>query len=151
MLTARTYSPLALCKIREYNELPHLFNKRISRSHENSSKYLLQFPNHLVVIIARFISFLSGSLATVLVIITLFEEEFQKGFEITPNRSALFYIGLFGSILAVTQGFTQENTVYEPQRWMNEVILDTHYNPDEWREKAHLPQVFLFFTNSFYL
>ena len=102
---------------------------------------MLQFPNHVVVIIARFISFISGSLAAVLVIITLFDEKFQQGFEITSSRSALFYIGIFGSILAVTQAFTQENIVHEPQRWMNEVVLDTHYLPDDWRDQAHLPSV----------
>ncbi|KAJ3305114.1 autophagy protein atg9 [Kappamyces sp. JEL0829] len=141
LLGARAYSPLANWKMREFNELPHIFNKRLTRSHEHATKYMNQFPNHLVVILARFVSFVSGSFATVLVIITLFEEEFQQGFEITPNRSALFYIGIFGSILAVTQGLTLENIVHEPQRWMNEVVLDTHYLPDEWRDRAHLPSV----------
>ncbi|KAJ2997830.1 autophagy protein atg9 [Globomyces sp. JEL0801] len=88
----------------------------------------------------KFITFLSGSLATVLLLITLFEEDLQQGFEITPNRSAFFYIGLFGSIMTIAQGLTQENVVHEPQKWMLEVVSDTHYHPDEWRDKAHTPQ-----------
>lgn len=86
-------------------------------------------------------SFISGAFASVLLVITLFEEEFQTGFEITPGKSALFYIGLFGSIMAGTQVMTQENVVHEPQKWMNELVLDTHYHPSQWREKAHTPKV----------
>jgi hypothetical protein len=141
LLGSRAYSPFSLWKMREFNELPHLFNRRINRSYEAATKYMLQFPNHLVIILARFVSFVSGSFATVLLVITLFEEDLQQGFDITPGRSALFYIGLFGSIMAATQGMTQENVVHEPQRWMNEVVLDTHYHPPEWKEKAHLVAV----------
>lgn len=137
LLGARAYSPASAWRMREFNELPHLFNRRLTRSHENAAKYMSQFPNQLLIILARFVSFISGSFATVLLIITLFEEELQQGFEITPNRSALFYIGVFGSILAVTQSLSQENIVHEPQRWMNAVVLDTHYQPNHWRDAAH--------------
>jgi autophagy-related protein 9 len=80
---------------------------------------------------------------------TLFEEELQQGFDITPGRSAFFYIGLFGSIMAAAQGMTQENVVHEPQRWMDEIVLDTHYHPQSWKEKAHLvsvDSVYILFT-----
>jgi hypothetical protein len=149
LLGSRSYSPYSLWKMREFNELPHLFDKRINRSYLAATNYMLQFPNHLVIILARyfilirFVSFVSGSFATVLLIITLFEEDLQHGFDITPGRSAFFYIGLFGSILAATQGMTQENAVHEPQRWMNEIVLDTHYHPPEWKEKAHIVSVSL--------
>ena len=141
LLGLRSYSPMALWKMREFNELPHLFNKRMTRSHENATKYMLQFPNPFLVILARFISFITGSFATVLLIITLFEEELQQGFEITPGKSAFFYIGVFGSILALTQTLTQENVAHEPQRWMNEVVLDTHYLPESWRDQGHQTKV----------
>jgi Autophagy protein ATG9 len=141
LLGLRGYSPLALWKMREFNELPHLFNKRMTRSHENATKYMLQFQNPFIVILARFVSFITGSFATVLLIITLFEEELQQGFEITPGKSAFFYIGVFGSILAMTQTLIKEHVAHEPQRWMNEVVLDTHYLPESWRDQAHQTKV----------
>ena len=79
---------------------------------------------------------------------TLFEEELQQGFDITPGRSAFFYIGLFGSIMAATQGMTQENVVHEPQRWMNEIVLDTHYHPQTWKERAHLVSVYTIYIGA---
>ncbi|KAJ3313020.1 autophagy protein atg9 [Boothiomyces sp. JEL0838] len=141
LLGARSYSTLSHWKMREFNEMPHLFNKRLLRSYENANKYMQQFPNQVVVILAKFIAFVSGSFATVLLVITLFEEEFQQGFEITPTKSAFFYIGVFGSIMAIAQGATQENIVHEPTRWFQEVVLDTHYNPPEWRDQSHTQKV----------
>jgi autophagy-related protein 9 len=88
------------------------------------------------------VSFISGSLATVLVVATLFEEELQQGFEVTSGRSALFYIGLFGTIMALAGSFIPiDNYVFEPDRWMKQVILDTHYNPADWKNKYHTEQV----------
>ncbi|KAJ3258437.1 autophagy protein atg9 [Boothiomyces macroporosus] len=138
---ARSYSTLSHWKMREFNEMPHLFNKRLLRSYETANKYMQQFPNQVVIILAKFIAFVSGSFATVLLVITLFEEEFQQGFEITPTKSAFFYIGVFGSIMAIAQGATQENIVHEPTRWFQEVVLDTHYNPPEWRDQSHTQKV----------
>lgn len=89
--------------MREFNELPHLFRLRISKSLPNATKYMGQFSNPLIVILASFISFVAAGFATVLVMITLFEEEMQMGFEIYWGKSSLFYIGVFGSILALTQ------------------------------------------------
>jgi autophagy-related protein 9 len=142
LLVARAYTPLASWEIREFNELPHIFNKRLTKSHKAATNYIHQFSNHYVTILARFVSFISGSFVTVLLLITLFEEEFQRGFEITPDKSAFFYIGVFGTLMAISQGMTQENIVHEPQKWMNELVLDTHYYPIEWRGNAHLLKVF---------
>ncbi|KAJ3275903.1 autophagy protein atg9 [Terramyces sp. JEL0728] len=141
LLGARSYSTLSHWKMREFNEMPHLFNKRLVRSYENANKYMQQFPNQVVIILAKFIAFVSGSFATVLLAITLFEEEFQQGFEITPTKSAFFYIGVFGSIMAIAQSATQENIVHEPTKWFQELVLDTHYNPPEWRELSHTQKV----------
>lgn len=102
-----------------------------------------QFPKNYLIIIARCISFISGALATVLIIITLFEEDLQQGFEISPGRSALFYIGIFGTLMAVTGSLIPSDTVvFEPERWMKEVILDTHYSPADWKNKYNTEQVF---------
>ncbi|KAI8916810.1 autophagy protein Apg9-domain-containing protein [Entophlyctis helioformis] len=141
-LGARQYSPFAWWKFREFNELPHLLQMRLNRSTDNANTYIRQFPKEYLIILAKFVSFVSGSLAAILLAITLFEEELQQGFEITPGRSAFFYIGIFGAILALSRGLIPPDTeVFEPERWMREVALDTHYMPDEWRSRAHTDEV----------
>ncbi|KAI9100417.1 autophagy protein Apg9-domain-containing protein [Phlyctochytrium arcticum] len=137
-LGSRHYSPFARWKFREFNELPHQFEKRLNRSHRLASKYMNQFPNPKMTIIARFVAFLAGAFLAVLVILTMVEEELLHGFEITPGRSAFFYIGIFGTVLAVSRGMVpDENEVFDPARLLRLVIEQTHYLPQEWRDKLH--------------
>ena len=63
-------------------------------------------------------------------------------FEISSHRTVLFYIGLFGSILAVARGMIpEENMVYDPEELMREIIQSTHYMPSEWKDRLHSQQV----------
>ncbi|TPX67487.1 hypothetical protein SpCBS45565_g03676 [Spizellomyces sp. 'palustris'] len=121
-LGSRQYSPFARWKFREFNELPHLFERRLNRSYRMATKYMNQFPNQKITILARFIAFITGAFLTVLIIMTMVEEELLHGFEITPNRSVFFYIGIFGTVMAVSRGMVpDENEVFEPARMLRQV------------------------------
>lgn len=62
--------------------------------------------------------------------------------EITPHRTVLFYLGVFGSILAVARGMIpEENRVYDADMLMTEVINCTHYMPDNWKANLHSKKV----------
>ena len=54
----RGYTPYAQWKFREFNELPHLFKRRLNESYETASMYIGQFPNEKIALLARYISFL---------------------------------------------------------------------------------------------
>lgn len=138
MLSARTYTPLAEWKFREFNELPHLFRKRIDMSHPYASHYIDQFPKAKTESVARAVAFIAGSLATVLGIAALFDSDFLIGFEITPDRNALFYTAIFGAIWASARGSTSaENQVFDPEYAIRNVIEYTHYQPDHWQDRLH--------------
>lgn len=138
----RQYSPFANWTFREFNEYPHLLQKRLNLSYENANKYLNQFSKPHVVILAKFISFFSGSVLSILLLITLFEEEMQQGFEIAFGMTALFYISFFGGLLALAGAFIPvHNYVFEPEKWMRLIVLDTHYSPPEWRNNLHTEAV----------
>jgi autophagy-related protein 9 len=63
-------------------------------------------------------------------------------FEITPHRTVLFYLTLFGSILAVARGMVpDEHRVFDPHELMSDVIHDTHYMPDSWQDALHSKRV----------
>lgn len=63
-------------------------------------------------------------------------------FEVTPHRTVLFYLTLFGSILAVARGMIpEENRVFDSEMLMAEVIEFTHYMPSEWKEQLHSKKV----------
>ncbi|KAJ4291510.1 autophagy protein atg9 [Collariella sp. IMI 366227] len=138
VLSSRTYTPLAEWKFREFNELPHLFKKRLDMSHPFASHYIDQFPKAKTETFAKTVAFISGALATVLAIATVIDPELFLGFEITPDRTVLFYTAIFGSIWAFARGtISEDNSVFDPEFAMRNVIQYTHYEPDHWRDRLH--------------
>ncbi|KAK4124205.1 APG9-domain-containing protein [Parathielavia appendiculata] len=138
VLSSRTYTPLAEWKFREFNELPHLFRKRLDMSHPFASHYIDQFPKAKMEMLARTVAFISGALATVLAIASVADPELFLGFEITPDRTVLFYTAVFGSVWAFARGsISEENSVFDPEYAMRNVIQYTHYEPDHWEGRLH--------------
>jgi autophagy-related protein 9 len=142
LIGGRKYTLFAQWKFREFNELPHLFTRRLDESHQLASIYIGQFPNENLTIIMRFIAFVSGSFAAVLGLAALLDADLIVHFEITPHRTIFFYIGVFATILAVVRGMIpEENRVFDPEMLMDEVVIHTHYMPEEWKGKLHSKQV----------
>ncbi|KAL2135685.1 hypothetical protein VTI74DRAFT_7366 [Chaetomium olivicolor] len=138
VLSSRTYTPLAEWKFREFNELPHLFKKRLDMSHPFASHYIDQFPKAKTETVAKTVAFISGALATVLAIASVIDPELFLGFEITPDRTVLFYTAVFGSVWAFARGtISEENSVFDPEFAMRNVIQYTHYEPDHWKDRLH--------------
>ena len=109
--------------------------------------YIGQFPNEKLTIIMRFVAFVAGSFAAVLLLATVIDPDLFVGFEVTPHRTVLFYVGVFGSILAVARGMIpEENRVFDPELLITEVIQDTHYMPDHWKDQLHSKKVRRSFT-----
>lgn len=139
---SRRYTPFAQWKFREFNELSHLFMRRLDESHPLASMYIGQFPNEKMTIIMRFVAFIAGSFAAVLLLASVIDPDLFLHFEITPHRTVLFYISIFGAVLAVARGMIPEdNRVFDPELLMTEVIQYTHYLPDEWKGELHSKMV----------
>jgi autophagy-related protein 9 len=77
--SSRKWSNLSKWILREYNEVDHFFKHRLNNSSVNSLNYLKQFPTPLVSIIAKFISFVSGGLAGILLILGFLGESILEG------------------------------------------------------------------------
>jgi len=90
----------------------------------------------------RFIAFIAGSFAAVLLSASLIDPDLFLHFEITPHRTVLFYLGIFGTILAVSRGMVpEENLVFDPEATLREVVWWTHYLPAGWKGKLHSKMV----------
>lgn len=161
-LGTRSYTQLARWKFREFNELPHIFQMRLHRSYPLAEAYVSQFPNDRMAQLARyvtsvrrwrywtliaclesrFVAFVSGSFASVLVLFSLLDPDAFLHFEITPDRTVLFYIGIFGSLMAIARGMVpDDHRVVDPEASMREVIEETHYMPVYWRGNLHSADV----------
>ncbi|WQF85139.1 hypothetical protein CDEST_10153 [Colletotrichum destructivum] len=138
----RRYTPLAEWKFREFNEVPHLFQERINMSYPFASRYIDQFPKKMTEQFARTVTFVAGAITSVLAVASFLDPQLFLGFEITTERSALFYIGLFAAIWAAARGMiSEETTVFDPDYALRNVIEYTRYMPDNWKDRLHTADV----------
>jgi autophagy-related protein 9 len=70
-LGPRQWDALALWHFREFNELPHVFERRISLSYEHAGRYVRRFHSPATSVGARGVAFVSGSVVAVLVALTV--------------------------------------------------------------------------------
>lgn len=149
---SRQYTPLAEWKFREFNELYHLFQRRLNHSVPLAAHYVDQFPKEKTVVVLRFVSFVSGSFAAVLGILSIVDPDMFFNFEITKDRTVLFYISVFGTIWAVCHGaIPVDYVVFDADASLKRVAEYTHYLPQSWEGRYHTEEVKTEFCDLFTL
>ncbi|SGZ38662.1 uncharacterized protein HGUI_00862 [Hanseniaspora guilliermondii] len=132
IFNSREYNLENKYKLREYNELEHFFTKRLNLSIDIANEYLLQFPNNVTNLIYKFLAFISGSLLAILTITTLVaDSENFLSFEVTKNKSILFYISIIGALNTFTYNNIQQDKykTYQPKMYFKELVKYTHFVP----------------------
>ncbi|KAI9593047.1 autophagy protein Apg9-domain-containing protein [Syncephalis fuscata] len=130
----------------EYHKYPSAIGSRqytrFARWKFHANRYVDQFPRQSTAHLARFVSFIAGSFALVLFLLTIIDQELLLNFYITSDRSVAFYLGLFGTVFAIARGaIPDENIVFEPEATLRAVVAETHYLPGEWRNRLHTDEV----------
>ena len=139
---SRQYTPFAEWKFREFNELWHLFERRVNMSYPFASRYIDQFPKEKTIQLSRFVAFVAGALASILILASVVDPELFLGFEITHDRTVLFYIGVLSTIWAVARGgVPEENVVFDPEFALSNVVEYTHYCPSRWGGRLHSNEI----------
>ncbi|XP_009420448.2 autophagy-related protein 9 [Musa acuminata AAA Group] len=134
--SSRRWSNLSKWIFREFNEVEHLFRYRMSNSIVHASNYLKQFPAPLVTIVAKFISFVSGGFAAILIIIAFMDESLLEGHVF--GRNLFWYAAIFGSVTAISRAaVADELQVLDHEGAMSLVVDHTHYMPKKWRGKEN--------------
>ncbi|EPS61983.1 hypothetical protein M569_12811, partial [Genlisea aurea] len=138
--SSRRWSNLAKWMFREFNEVDHLFKHRVNSSVIHASNYLKQFPAPIITIVSKFISFVSGGFAAVLIIIAFLEESLLEGHIF--GRNLFWYAAVFGAITAISRAaVVNELLVLDPQGAMSQVVQHTHFMPKRWRGKENTEAV----------
>ncbi|KAI9122184.1 hypothetical protein K1719_006873 [Acacia pycnantha] len=146
--SSRRWSNLSRCMFREFNDVDHLFKHRINNSEIHASEYLNQFPSPIISTIAKFISFVSGGFAAMLIIIAFLEESLLEGHIF--GRNLFWYGAVFGTITAISRAVVaNELLVFDPEGAMSIVVQYTHYMPKKWRGKENTGMVHLEFGTLF--
>jgi len=141
-LSNRDFTTFAQWKFREFNELPHLFARRRNMAYPFANLYLAQFPKDKTEQISSFVAFVAGAFASVLVVFTLLDSELFLTFEITPGKTAIFWIGVLTAVYRVARGSSpQDHEVTDPSFYLEHVINHTRYEPDSWQNRLHTDEV----------
>jgi autophagy-related protein 9 len=141
-LSNRDFTTFAQWKFREFNELPHLFNRRRNMAYPYANLYLAGFPKDKTEQVSSFVAFIAGAFAFVLVVFTLLDSELFLTFEISPGKTAIFWIGVLTTIYRVARGSSpQEDQVTDPSYYLNHVVYHTRYEPDSWHDRLHTDEV----------
>lgn len=104
--------------------------------------YLQQFPKDKTEQISAFVAFIAGAFTFVLLAFTLFDSELFLNFEITPGKSAIFWIGALTAIYRIARGSSpQEDSVADPAYYLDAVIYQIRYEPASWHDRLHTDEV----------
>jgi autophagy-related protein 9 len=142
LLGTRKFSLLAEWKIRDYNEVSHLFHVRKRMAYAPADVYLQQFPKDKTNQFFRFLAFIPGSFAAVLGVITFLDPEMFLTFNI-GGHTVLFLIGVFSTAFVLCRGIASDDDddMLNPEISMKTVVDYIHYCPDNWRNKLHSDEV----------
>lgn len=126
---AYQFTPLARWKLRDFNELPHLFAERLEGAQAEVKDYLDDFGDERMNAVFKLGEFVFASLFTVSVILSLVHPTlmFAEGW------STLFVMGAFGALFMWCQGTTKDNKVRpDPEQRFNDLVSVLHYTPRCW-------------------
>ncbi|PKA47781.1 hypothetical protein AXF42_Ash021111 [Apostasia shenzhenica] len=134
--SSRRWSNLSRWTFREFNEVDHFFRHRVNNSVIHASNYLKQFPSPIISTISKFISFVSGGFAAILIIIAFVDESLLEGHIF--GRNLFWYAAVLGTVTAISRAMvTDDLQVLDPEGTMAFVVQQTHYLPKRWRGREN--------------
>lgn len=137
LINSRNWTLLSEWKIREYNELYHLFHERLKNSNKSAKEYVNQFPSKIFETFSKLIVFIMSSLFLFMLFLTLVNENLLINLQVTNSRPILWYIGILGTLIAISKGFIVDKYNFYPREKMNEVKKLISYIPNEWIDNSN--------------
>lgn len=129
---------------REYNELPHIFNERIEKSHKYAKRYEQKFSAHMTNIIMKKAIFFFSTCLTLLIGLTFFDERLVMYIKFL-DRPLLWYVAVFTTSIVIARSMIV-NPVYVDEPDANEESAEeimslmetfTHFFPNKWKGNTH--------------
>ena len=144
-LGPREWSPVAKWTFREFNELPHTFERRLGPSYEAAEDYLNLFaPSALFNTVGRILVFLSGSLGAVCLALAAVNDAILLHVKL-GHWNLLWYLGILGVGFSVGKSMLPKMTIAERYRRnvfaemdlaLEKVSHHTHYYPEFWKKRG---------------
>lgn len=103
VLGPRQWTPFAQWQIREFNELPHFFQRRTNLSQAPAQKYLSLYPSSLGSILAQCVAFISGAVVGTLALLTFIDSSVLLSIRLL-GKSLLWWLAMCSAVLAASRG-----------------------------------------------
>lgn len=150
-LSLRRWTPHAKWILREFNEYPHIFKKRIASSYLPANMYLNQFPSTLLQPVARTLAFISGAIICSIFVIGVYSDIGKiMNVVIFGDKTAAWLLAILATIYAVCHSITYiEPQLLTPEDALSEVEKQLHYDfkdktnsPISWKTQQNLSEFF---------
>ena len=131
-LGTRHWTRYAHVYLRHFNELDHELRVRLNQAYLPASKYMDMFVSPVIVVIARNVAFIAGSLLAVLAVLTVLQEQ------LLTADNVLVWMSLLGVIVWVCSAcLPDENRPLCAKEMMLQILTHIQYMPDKWKEQPH--------------
>ena len=158
-LGPRQWSLTARWTFREFNELPHLFDRRLAPSYEAAEQYLNLFgQNEMMTVAGHILVFLGGSIGAVLVVFYGINDAILLHVKIA-DWNLLWYAGVAGAIFSAGKSLLPQgkeariryirNVYTSRESALESVANHIHYYPDIWRGRGWDPKTHKSFSTMF--
>lgn len=146
----RQWSLSSMWKLRYYNELKHNLNMRMNISSKYAKEYLDFNKSKITVTIVKFITFLASSCFIILLLLSLFNEHILLNLNISEDKHVLWYLGIFGSIIAIGKNMSKDikkpNKIredsYKKLTYYNQFItFKSYYNKEYGLNEINLERI----------
>lgn len=144
-LGPREWSQPAKWMFREFNELQHVFDRRLSPSYSAAEKYLSLFgSSEIIAAIGRIMVFIGGSFGAVLFAFAAMNDAILLHVKIA-NWNLLWFAGVFGVVYSAgkalipkpeAQPTSARNLYAEINDALSGVANHTHYFPSTWKGRG---------------
>ncbi|XP_055613222.1 autophagy-related protein 9A [Uranotaenia lowii] len=131
-LGMRCWSQYGKLHLRHFNELDHELDARLTRAYRPAVKYMNSFSSPVLTVVARNISFISGTLLSIGIVLVFYDEDFLQ------VQHVLSIMTVLGAVSVITRStIPDENMVRNPEQLLRNVLAHVHYLPASWRNLAH--------------
>lgn len=147
-ITSKQWSLKAKWKLRYYNELKHELKERLNISTQYADTYCNIFNYKIVSTICKFIIFVFSSFFILLLLLSLYNEHLLLNLNVSNNKPILWYLGIFGSIIALGKNMTKEKNM-EKINCIDKLVKYIRYLPKRFKDEYNSIEMKKSITNIF--
>ncbi|KAJ9456952.1 Autophagy-related protein 9 [Diplonema papillatum] len=152
-LVSRTWSMHALWKFREFNELQHVFEMRMSSSTKVAQEYVDKYPNHVEQIIAIACTFMLTGIVGFMIVLSLLNDSSLVHVSFA-DKPLLWWISILTPVVVVATAVNRDHElkqgeIFDPVLGFEAISNSTHWRPVGYKDRTRHIQTYREFIKLF--